>query len=149
MEEVSYTTQPAVGYINKPSYIEKTFTFNSAYANNEVEVEFDFYEIDTWDFERFTVTLKDEIFVEDNFIHDDHEYLKDIHYFCLVMSKKYIENHFADIKNYANAIEQRIDDSWCTLDSTLADNAYSMEMCKKHNCNYILIDEKYQVEPYL
>ena len=79
----------------------------------------------------------------------DHEYLKDIHYFCLVMSKKYIENHFADIKNYANAIEQRIDDSWCTLDSTLADNAYSMEMCKKHNCNYILIDEKYQVEPYL
>ena len=79
----------------------------------------------------------------------NHEYLKDIHYFCLVMSKKYIENHFADIKNYANAIEQRIDDSWCTLDSTLADNAYSMEMCKKHNCNYILIDEKYQVEPYL
>ena len=77
IEEVSYTKQPAADYINKPSYIEKTFSFNSTYANNEVEVEFDFYEIDTWDFERFTVTLNDEIFVEDNFIHDDHPYLQD------------------------------------------------------------------------
>jgi hypothetical protein len=78
MEEVSYNSQPSADYVNKPSYIEKTFSFNSVYANNEVEIEFDFYEIDTWDFERFTVTLNDEIFVEDNFIHDDHPYLKDV-----------------------------------------------------------------------
>lgn len=58
--------------------INKTFSFGSSYANNEVEVEFDFYEIDTWDFERFTTKLNGEIFVEDNFIHDDHPYLTDV-----------------------------------------------------------------------
>ena len=41
----------------------------------------------------------------------DDEYLKEIQYYCLVMSRNYIENHFSDIKNYANVIEQRIDDS--------------------------------------
>lgn len=35
------------------------------------------------------------------------------------MSRKYIKNHFSDIKNYADVIEQRIDDSWCTMDSIL------------------------------
>lgn len=78
IEEVEYGSQPATNYVNKPSYIEKTFTFDSSYANNEVELEFDFYEIDTWDFERFTLTLNGEVFVEDNFIHDDHPYLTDV-----------------------------------------------------------------------
>ena len=78
VEEVEYGSQPSANYVNKPSYIEKTFSFNSSYANNEVELEFDFYEIDTWDFERFTLTLNGEVFVEDNFIHDDHPYLTDI-----------------------------------------------------------------------
>jgi len=58
--------------------INKTFSFGNSFANNEVEIEFDFYEIDTWDYERFTTKLNDEIFVEDNFIHDDHSNLKDI-----------------------------------------------------------------------
>lgn len=79
----------------------------------------------------------------------DNEYLKEIQYYCLVMSKKYIENQFLDIKKYADIIEQRIDDSSCTLDSILADNAHYLDMCKKYNCNYILIDECYQVEAYL
>ncbi|MAC84535.1 MAG: hypothetical protein CL624_10405 [Arcobacter sp.] len=57
--------------------VNKTFSFPS-YANNEVEIEFDFYEIDTWDYERFTVKLNDEVFVEDNFIHDNHPDLTDV-----------------------------------------------------------------------
>ena len=44
----------------------------------------------------------------------DSEYLENIKYFCLVMSEKYIRNHFTDIKKYANAIENRLDDEWCT-----------------------------------
>lgn len=76
----------------------------------------------------------------------DSEYLKEIKYYCLVMSRKYIENHFLDIKCYANAVEQRIDDSWCTIDTVLAENAYYRDMCEKSNCNYILIDDCYQVE---
>lgn len=79
----------------------------------------------------------------------DDKYLKEIQYYCLVMSRKYIENHFSDIKKYANVIEQRIDDSWCTIDSTLEDNDYYLDMCEKYNCNYILIDDCYQVEANL
>lgn len=45
-----------------------------------------------------------------------------------------------------NAIEQRIDDTWCTMESVLEDNAYYLEMCQKHGCDYILIDDYYQVE---
>lgn len=76
----------------------------------------------------------------------DGEYLKEIRYYCLVMSRKYIENHFDDIKRYADVIERRIDDSWCTKDSVLKENAYYQEMCGKYDCNCILIDEDYRVE---
>ena len=74
------------------------------------------------------------------------EYLKDIQYYCLVMSREYIEKHFSDIKQYASEIEQRMDDSWCTMTSVLEDNARCLEMCKKYGCNYILIDECYRTD---
>ena len=73
------------------------------------------------------------------------EYLEHIKYYCLVMSEKYIKNHFDDIKKYANVIENRQDDEWCTLESTLADNAEILRLAKKHNANYILIDETYEI----
>ena len=38
------------------------------------------------------------------------EYLEHIKYYCLVMSENYIKNHFANIKKYASAIENRMDD---------------------------------------
>lgn len=60
------------GYSVGPSWIEKTFTFGSTYANNEVELEFDFYEIDTWDYEKFIVTINDVPIIEDMFVHDNH-----------------------------------------------------------------------------
>ena len=75
----------------------------------------------------------------------DSEYLENIKYFCLVMSEKYIKNHFADIKNYANAIENRVDDEWCTMESILADNAEVLSLAQKHNANYILIDDQYEI----
>lgn len=74
----------------------------------------------------------------------DSEYLENIKYFCLVMSEKYIRNHFADIKNYANAVENRVDDEWCTMDRILADNAEVLSLAQKHNANYILIDDQYE-----
>ena len=40
----------------------------------------------------------------------DKEYLENIRYYCLVMSERYIRNHFSDIKKYANVIENRLDD---------------------------------------
>ena len=33
----------------------------------------------------------------------------------LVMSEDYIRSHFSTIRSTANVIEQRLDDSWCTL----------------------------------
>ena len=38
------------------------------------------------------------------------EYLKYIKYYCLILSECYIKNHFADIKRYANIVENRLDD---------------------------------------
>lgn len=74
------------------------------------------------------------------------EYLVHIRYYCLIMSEKYIKNHFADIKKYASVIESRLDDGWCTLDSVLEDNAQNLELARKFNTNYILIDDEYEVE---
>ena len=74
------------------------------------------------------------------------EYRKEIRYYCLVMSENYIKSHFSDIKKYADVIERRIDDSWCTVDSVLEENARYLEMCRKYDCNYILIDDRYEVE---
>ncbi len=73
------------------------------------------------------------------------EYLDNIRYYCLVMSKRYITNHFADIEKYANIIENRLDDQYCTLERTIADNESVLNLAKKHNVNYILIDDKYDI----
>ena len=75
----------------------------------------------------------------------DAEYLENIRYYCLVMSEEYIKNHFADIKAYANVIEARIDDD-CTIESVLADNAQILTLAQKHNANYILIEDKYEID---
>ena len=71
--------------------------------------------------------------------------LKDIKYYCLILSEKYINAHFDDIKKYASVIEDRLDDSWCTLESTLADNEKLLLLAQKHGANYILIDDKYEI----
>ena len=75
----------------------------------------------------------------------DAEYLEYIRYYCLVMSEEYIKNHFADIKAYANVIETRIDDD-CTIESVLADNAQILALAQEHNANYILIEDKYEID---
>lgn len=76
------------------------------------------------------------------------EYLEQIQYYCLIMSEKYIRNHFDDIRKYANTIEKRLDDEDCTLEQVLEDNARMLEAARKHGVNYILIDEKYDVKDF-
>ncbi len=77
------------------------------------------------------------------------EYRKHICYVCLVMSQEYIENHYEDIKKYANVVEERLDDSGCTKEWLLQGNQYCHEMCEKHGCKYVWIDEAYEVEQEL
>lgn len=74
------------------------------------------------------------------------EYLDNIRYYCLVMSEKYIRTHFADIKEYANVIENRLDDESCTLESVIEDNRQVLEQVIEHKVNYILIDDDYKID---
>ena len=75
----------------------------------------------------------------------DSKYLENIKYFCIVMSEEYIRNYFTDIKKYANAIENRLDDEWCTIEQVLVDNAEMLVLAQRYNVNYILIEDMYRI----
>lgn len=79
----------------------------------------------------------------------EEEYRLNIRYCCLVMSEKYIERRYEDIKKYANIAEQRTDDSACTKESLLRDNAETLKMCQSHKATYILIEDTYTVDVVL
>lgn len=79
----------------------------------------------------------------------DKDYVTQIKYICLIMTKKYIEDNFSDIKNYANIIEKRLDDSSCIKEELIKDNELNLNMCKKYNCDYVLIDNSYKFEVVL
>lgn len=72
------------------------------------------------------------------------DYLANIKYYCLVMSESYIRNHFDYIKKYSSVIENRLDD-YCTINGLLQDNAQVLNLCKKHNVKYVLIDDEYKI----
>lgn len=76
----------------------------------------------------------------------DKEYLENIQYVCLVMSRRYIENHFADLQGYASVIESRMDDSQLSKEALIAENEYNLAQCTAHNLPYILIENQYEVE---
>ncbi|MDE7244270.1 MAG: adenylate kinase [Oscillospiraceae bacterium] len=73
----------------------------------------------------------------------DEEYLRHIRYCCLIMSEAYIRSHFCDIKEHANAIEKRGDDSDCTIDTLIRDNREALKLCRMHQAKYFLIDGVY------
>ena len=74
------------------------------------------------------------------------EYIENIKYYCLVMSQNYIKNHYNDITKYASVIENRLNDEDYTIESALKENALILTLAKKHNVNYILIDDEYNVD---
>ena len=73
-------------------------------------------------------------------------YLREIRFYCLVMTPAYIEAHFSDIQKYACVVERRLDDSACTQEALLADNAHYRKMCETWGYPCILIDRSYRVE---
>ena len=76
----------------------------------------------------------------------DDEYLAHIRYVCLVLSRKYIEEHFGDIQSYANVIEQRLDDSGLNPQELIAENAYNLSQCVAHGIPYIIVEDRYEVD---
>ena len=75
----------------------------------------------------------------------DEAYQKEIRYTCLIMTRSYIENHFADIQQYANVVEARLDDSGLTKETLIADNAYNLSQCIEMGLPYLLIDDAYSL----
>ena len=61
------------------------------------------------------------------------------------MSEKYIGNHFDDIKKYANVIENRLDDSDCTMENVIKDNNIVLNLAKKYGVDYTLIEDDYNI----
>ena len=61
------------------------------------------------------------------------------------ISDHIIEYHETEIKKYANTIENRLDDECCSLESVLEDNAVILNLAQMHKVNYILIDNKYEI----
>ena len=74
------------------------------------------------------------------------EYLRHIRCRWLIMSRKYIEDHFGDIRGHANAIEQRLDDSGLDVGELIRENQRNLEGCLAHSCAYILIDKDYPLD---
>ena len=74
------------------------------------------------------------------------QYLAHIRYVCLIMTERYIESHFGEIKAHADDVEHRLDDSGCTKEGLIADNTANLAQCRAHGCDYILIDGDYAVD---
>ena len=70
------------------------------------------------------------------------EYLEQIEYVCLAMSREYIEKRFDDIVKYANVIEQRLCDE-VSKEALIAENEYNIAQCAAYNLACIQIDGEY------
>ena len=74
------------------------------------------------------------------------EYLKNIKYYLLIMSENYIKNNYANILKYESIVEKRLPDPDFNTDNLLKENKENLNLAKKHNLNYILIDKEYKIE---
>lgn len=74
------------------------------------------------------------------------EYLSQIKYYCLIMGKNYIQKHFADILANESIVEKRLISSDLEQGNLIKENENNLQMCKKYDLNYILIDTEYKVD---
>lgn len=73
-------------------------------------------------------------------------YLNEIKHYCLVLSEKYILDHYEDIMAHANDVEKRLDDSHCTKEYLIEENKKVFSDCEKYGLTYYLIDDKYEID---
>ena len=78
---------------------------------------------------------------ENSFTKND---LKEILFFCLIMSERYIQKHITDIKKKENIIESRKVNYVLSSEELINDNLEHLNNCKKHKLSYALIDVDYQ-----
>lgn len=70
-------------------------------------------------------------------------YLEQIRYVCLILSDRYIENHFDQIRDHASDVERRLDDSGLSKEMLMDDNRQSLASCTAYGLPHILIEEDY------
>ena len=75
----------------------------------------------------------------------EERYLAQIRYVCLVMTEEYIREHFEDICAHANDVEKRLEDG-LDMEEMIRDNQENLRRCREHGCEYILIQDSYDVE---
>jgi adenylate kinase family enzyme len=75
----------------------------------------------------------------------EESYRRHIRAVWLIMAKEYIESHFDDILAHASDVEQRLDDSGCTMQWLIEENQKELSECIRHNCRYVLIERDYHV----
>lgn len=92
--------------------VDKTYDFGTSYANREVILEFDFYEIDSWDMERFNVVINGERYTDDAFIHDNHSAWQDTNdtgIYTLNLGTHYSSNSKYNDEKYHYKIKTKLD----------------------------------------
>lgn len=75
----------------------------------------------------------------------EEEYISNIQYVCLIMTEKYIKNNYEKIKNNENVIENRKEQGNIDINELIESNNYNLQMSKKYDNKYILIDDKYDI----
>ena len=75
----------------------------------------------------------------------DEEELREIKFYCLVMTENYIENNFEDIIKFESVVEKRLFDGDISKERLCEDNRRNLELCKKYNLDYVLIDKTYDI----
>lgn len=73
------------------------------------------------------------------------EYLEKIRLICLAMADEYIDAHFDKIISYASAIENRVYDSCCSIDSVKKDNADFIRRFSACGEEIVVIDDDYEM----
>lgn len=73
------------------------------------------------------------------------EYLKEIRAVFLIMSEKYLRNHFENLSKYANIIENRIEDE-INLEQLIEWNNEFKNDCLENGTPFIEIDEEYNID---
>ena len=73
------------------------------------------------------------------------EYLQHITHIWLIFSEDYIHNHYDQIMQYSNVIEQRLDSTY-PMENMLQENLYNLDMCKKHQLQYHVFEDSYELE---
>ena len=76
----------------------------------------------------------------------DASYLTNIKFICLSMSENYISSHFDEIIYHGNAIEKRIDDSYCTKEWLTQENDKIINGFVQAGEQVVIIDDDYESE---